>query len=802
MTDPVRLTEATAGTATEDPQSAKEAFHDPDSLSGRVDAVHRIFAAQFPSREEGPYNFVEEIYEDRILARVNEETVQIAYTFDSDDSANPVTFEQPQKVKVSLDVQVVEAGAEPKPEHFTTELEATIIEALDEAEGRIWRVTMVRPGISKNGRRYTPEVLAEAVHLYEGAKSFDGHRDATERRKSAVANMTGWHENVTVAADGSLTSDFHIAESREDIRQLFLTAWKNQRPNLIGFSHDVSALTEAAVVGGRRISDVRKIVEVHSVDVVADPSAGGQIERLVASRQEEETMKLEDFLKALRSKELSAEQIAEAYKENPEWEQIAEAIEAEVAAGVTERIKETTPAKPEPKKDDDDDEDTLTGVVRDLVIESAIAKAGLPEAAHERLNEALEGAETETQILDRVTETKSIWDAALAATPSKLPGQVAIKEDDADKLRHGLDAMIFGEDEREGVPAFRGIKEAYAAFTGRSPYQMGDEDFNRWIFAESAGGLPYAGAERLLESLTTASWAEALGDSITRRLIAEYRDNSYSSWRMITSDITNPPDFRDNKRVRIGGYDVLPTVAESGPYTALTSPTDEEATFAVTKKGGTEDYTLEMVANDDLGGLRRIPRNLGRAAALTLYRAVWNTTIAANALIYDAVALFDSAGHDNDAATTPLDEAGIAILRRKMIRQTMPGETSGYVGLIPKTLAVPPELFVEAFKLANSAVAVVGTGESATTPNPFQGLTVLELPTLTDVNDWYLFADPASVPMLEVGFYQGRQDPELLIQDQPAVGAVFSNDEFTWKIRHIWGLTVLDFRGFQRATQI
>ena len=800
MTDPVRLTEATAGTATEDPQSANEAFHDPDSLSGRVDAVHRIFADQFPSREEGPFNFVEEIYEDRILARVNEQTVQIAYTFNGDDPDNPITFEQPEKVKVTLDVEVIEAGADPKPEHFTADFATTIIEALDEAEGRIWRVTMVRPGISKNGRRYTPEVLAEAVHLYEGARSFDGHRDASERRKSAVANMTGWHENVTAAADGSLISDFHISESREDIRQLFLTAWKNKRPDLIGFSHDVSALTEAAVVGGRRISDVRKIVEVHSVDVVADPSAGGQIERLVASRQEEETMKLEDFLKALRSEELTAEQLAEAIEEHPEWEQIAEAFKAEKAAA-GERIKEAgEPAKPEPK--DDDDDEPLTGAVRELVIESAITKAGLPQAAHERLNEALEGAETEAAILATIKETKSIWDSALAATPAQLPGQVAVKEDDADKLRHGLDAMIFGEEEREGIPAFKGIKEAYAAFTGRSPYQMGDEDFNRWVFAESAGGLPYAGAERLLESLTTASWVEALGDSITRRLIAEYRDNSYSSWRMIASDITNPPDFRTNRRVRIGGYDVLPTVAESGPYTALTSPTDEEASFAVTKKGGTEDFTLEMVANDDLGGLRRIPRNLGRAAALTLYRAVWNTTIAANALIFDAVALFDSAGHDNDEATTPLDEAGIAILRRKMIRQTMPGETSGYVGLIPKTLAVPPELFVEAFKLANSAVAVVGTGESATTPNPFQGLTVLELPTLTDVNDWYLFADPASVPMLEVGFYQGRQDPELLIQDQPAVGAVFSNDEFTWKIRHIWGLTVLDFRGFQRATQV
>ena len=794
----VRILEATQTTEADAQTRAAEAFSDPDSLSGRVEAVHRAFSKAYPSdSDRGVWNHVEEIYDNRVLARVGEDTVEIPYTVGDDGTAD---FGKAKKVKVTLAVSATESVSR----ETSSGAVGPILEALDESgEGRVWRVTMVRPGVSKNGRRYQPHVLTEAVALYEGAKSFDGHRDVADRKRSAIGGMVGWHENVEVATDGSLTSDFHIAESREDIRQLFLTAWKNRRPDLIGFSHDVSAVTEAAIVGGRRISDVKKIVEVHAVDVVSDPSAGGQIERLVASRHEEDTMNLEQFLRALRAGDLTEAQIAEAYASHPEWEQIAEAFDAEVQAAVAAG---TTPPAPtvEPPAAATSDSPELSGVVRELVIESAVRRAGLPEAAHARVTEALEGANTEAEILARVNETRSIWDAALAAAPSALAGQgahVAAGEEEMEKKQHALDAMVRGQAQVEGVPAYRSVKEAYADFTGRNPYTMGEEDFSRWILAESVGAVPYAGAQRLSESVATSTWGEAFGDSIRRALVAEYSLSPLQSWRQIVSEIGTLTDFRTNRRVRIGGYDVLPTVAEGAAYTALTTPADEEATYAPTKKGGTEDYTLESIANDDLSALRRIPRKLGRSAALTLYRLIWNTLIAGNATIYDAVALF-AAGHNNDTATLPLDETGITTLRTKMIRQTQQGETSGFVGLLPKFLAVPPEQYVTAFKLTQSGTSVVGAAESATTPNPYQGLMPLEVPTFTDTNDWYLIADPGSVPTIEVGFYQGRQDPELFIQDQPAVGSVFTNDTFTWKIRHIYGAAVLDYRGFQRATQV
>jgi hypothetical protein len=56
------------------------------------------------------------------------------------------------------------------------------------------------------------------------------------------------------------------------------------------------------------------------------------------------------------------------------------------------------------------------------------------------------------------------------------------------------------------------------------------------------------------------------------------------------------------------------------------------------------------------------------------------------------------------------------------------------------------------------------------------------------------------MPLLEVGFYNGQEEPELWVQDLPNVGSVFNSDKVTYKIRHIWGICVLDYRGFYRET--
>ena len=264
---------------------------------------------------------------------------------------------------------------------------------------------------------------------------------------------------------------------------------------------------------------------------------------------------------------------------------------------------------------------------------------------------------------------------------------------------------------------------------------------------------------------------------------------------------STPPiaDFRTQRIDRVGGYGVLPVVAEGAPYQPLTSPGNEEVTYAIEKKGGTEDITLEMIANDDVRAIASIPRKLGLAAARTLYKFVWDI-LTSTANVYDGHQLFDSANHANTDTGAALSQSTLSTARRKMRKQAAFGDSVDVLSTTPRYLVVPSELEEIAFQLCTSAVAIPSTPAGPTdTPNIHQGLQPIVIDYYTDPNDWFTIADPAMIPTIEVGFYQGRQEPELFTQADPTVGSVFNSDTLTYKIRHIYKGAVLDYRGFYRG---
>ena len=65
-----------------------------------------------------------------------------------------------------------------------------------------------------------------------------------------------------------------------------------------------------------------------------------------------------------------------------------------------------------------------------------------------------------------------------------------------------------------------------------------------------------------------------------------------------------------------------------------------------------------------------------------------------------------------------------------------------------------------------------------------------------DENNFYLSANPKDVEGMEIGFLNGKQEPEILVQDQPTVGNVFVYDTIRYKVRHEYGGAVTDFRAF------
>jgi hypothetical protein len=303
------------------------------------------------------------------------------------------------------------------------------------------------------------------------------------------------------------------------------------------------------------------------------------------------------------------------------------------------------------------------------------------------------------------------------------------------------------------------------------------------------GHLRNCDQTRLREALNSQSWTVALGDAIQRRMIADYRTlGVYDVWRNLVT-ITPVNDFRTQHRVRFGGYGDIPTVAEADPYLQLASPDDDAATYAVEKKGGTESITLEMITNDDVGAVQKIPVKMSRAAKRTLGKFVLDF-IRTNPVVFDGKALFH-ADHGN-LGSAALSASSVAVGRLAMKAQTE-ATSNDRLGIGPRYLWVPDNLEETAVDLFRR-----NTNQDKTF---LQSLSLEVMPVWywTDANDWCLSADPLDIPTIELGFLHGQQEPELFIQDNPAVGSMFTNDIVTYKIRHIYGAAALDYKGMYKS---
>lgn len=280
-----------------------------------------------------------------------------------------------------------------------------------------------------------------------------------------------------------------------------------------------------------------------------------------------------------------------------------------------------------------------------------------------------------------------------------------------------------------------------------------------------------------------------LGSAVTLQLSREYNaEDIVSIWRHIVTT-SNIRDFRTQNRTRFGGYGNLPDVPENGVYPALASPSDEQSSYAISKRGGTESVTLEMIANDNVGAVLSIPKKLSKAAHRTLSEFALGF-LKDNLVIYDGGNLF-SIGHGN-IGSSPLSAAALAEGRSAMKKQREPGANT-VIGATPKKLLVPFNLEETAYNLFRR-----GANNDATFVQSMN-MDIIPVYSWDDTNDWCMAADPNELPSIEIGFYNGNEEPEIFVQDIPTQGSLFAQDKITYKIRHIYGGNVIDYRGLYKG---
>lgn len=815
------------------------------SLNERMDAVRRAVAAKF-NTGPGDYCYTEVVFDTYVILSKANKLWRVDYTVGADGTVVLATDTTQVRVTYTAVNEGTIFGLLPdsdEPIHFT---EGDAAPKPVVATGKKWGVLIIQEGMSKNRNRYGRKALAEAAPLYEGAKTYLDHQEETRRFGRSVKDQAGFLKNVQpvllgrdAAGKESATPVFALAATlvvtKPHVRQEMLDAYEEGNANFYGLSHDaycesVTCCDEA----GRPFYDVTKIESVASVDLVGNPAAGGRVLRLVASDSvahslEKDGLMLTKMIEAIR-KSGNAALIGklEALGKTPSEDQILGIYQEALAtpAPATQKTEAEVAAEAKATKEAADAAAAAaagTGTVQTGQVNEAAVMEALVDGRTLYLANTLAGCALPALVKANVAAR---FEAVIAAakTPAQLPAKAeiisAVKEqvDMFAKLAESgivqpaagatrIEFVAGRRDKvRESLDNFFGVKTTKGA-DGRDVHSVvesrgGLRSF-RQLYVEITGDQQVSGrtaeATRLTESLDSTSFDQILGDSITRRMLADYAASPMAAWRGTIADVVPVSDFRVQRRMRFGGYGNLATVAQGAPYAAMTSPTDEEATYSPAKRGGTESLTIEMIANDDVGAIRKIPTRMARAAAQTLYEFVFDF-LRTNAAIYDTVALA-AAGHGSNIIATALSASNLSSARLKMKAQT-DMSNSKRIGLAPRYLIVPNDLEELAFQLTTSDRLLPDSGlaaAAAPAAPSFQrkmNLTTIVVDYWTDANDYWLASSLDQVPLIEVGFFGGREEPELFVQDQPNVGSLFSNDVITYKIRHIYGGGVMDFRGF------
>ncbi|MEW8494243.1 MAG: hypothetical protein AB2604_10595 [Candidatus Thiodiazotropha taylori] len=716
---------------------------------------------------------LEALYQDRVIVNGHDGRLY-AYPYTIDDQNQVVLGESKEVVP------------EYEPVFREAHSGGVFVEAVS---GSTFRIRVIRAGLSGNKTLYPDAVLREAVPLFDGVRVFvKSDEEHIKGKGKDFRNLIGRLSNPKFIEGkekdtGEIQADLELLDSAEVTPKLREAVERDMAEDLFGFSIDADGTAKKR----KGFREAKKITKVQSVDLIIEPGAGGQIIKLIEAMTEETDV-------ALR------EHMIEAVK-RANNDALPEGLDVEdddaLVAAYREAMQPDTPTTDESHgassgtAQPGQDGQGGTGVSMEEVdgrirmvearadMRVAVAESGLPKVAQSRLVDQFNTMDsfTEAQVTEAIDGEKNyLANFTESGRVSDLGGTIEAGQDRSEKVTDMLDDFFNPE-----TPA-RSFRECYVDITGDKHVTGLIQNCDMARMREALGG-----EEVFREAINSATFSNALGDSIARALQREYNTaDIWADWRWLV-DVVPISDFRTQERPRVGGYGDLPAVAEDGAYNPLTSPGDEAATYALTKRGGTETISLETIANDDVGVIQRIPTMLGVAAKRTLYKFVYSF-LDTNGVIYDTTALF-TVGHNN-LGTAALDAASFAAMRLAMSQQTE-ADSNERMGLVLRHLAVPQDLEETAFDMF-----VRNTNNDETFVQSHKPM-VHVVPHWTDPNNWFGTADKRDTPLIELGFYGGREEPEIFIQDNPSQGSLFSNDQIKYKMRHIYNGAVMNFRPFQ-----
>lgn len=287
---------------------------------------------------------------------------------------------------------------------------------------------------------------------------------------------------------------------------------------------------------------------------------------------------------------------------------------------------------------------------------------------------------------------------------------------------------------------------------------------------------------------TTSDFPLLLEAAGERVLQAAYRA-AQSPLKATLSRSATVGDFRSKSTIKVSNGGLLEKVNEHGEI-ANVSRAEAAESYKIDSYARIFSLSFQALINDDLGGLSDWSTWAGQMTAATENKILLDL-LTENAgtgplMTEDNKRLFHIDHGNLAAAGTALDqpavEAGILALRKQ---KALGGQR---IGIAPKYLLTGPELETVAQKLV---ATIYPATTAAAVPGSVQALVPIVEPNL-DGKSWFLFADPATTPVLEHATLAGHDGVELKTEEGFRVLGI------QYRAVLHFGAGVVDFRGAYR----
>lgn len=401
-------------------------------------------------------------------------------------------------------------------------------------------------------------------------------------------------------------------------------------------------------------------------------------------------------------------------------------------------------------------------------IRTAVRAAGLEDSvAESMISDGVEVDAARKAVLDQLATRQ-------AATPTVQ--HISVTEDASDKRAACLEAAL---EARVGLGEWT---DAARSERSSTMLDMAKESLGRTganITGLSKSELAY----RAMHS--TSDFPLLLSNIARKSLMAGY-EAEQQTWRPLSRQ-RNLPDFRPVYEVQVNGQFLPEELAEGGEYKTATV-SEAQTSWSLKSYAKKIRVTRNLVINDDLDFLGRIPQMIGRGYSLFESNQMWANLTGNPTMGEDSKALFHS-DHDN-SGTGAISVAALSDARFALRNQSDPAGNrvnlrARYM-VIPTALETDAEQFLAPFTPAQTSDV-----------NPFSGkLQIIAEPRLDDASSsvYYVTADPAQVDMMVYGYLAGEAGPQVTTVDER------DPDGITILSRIDFGCAVLNHRGFYKST--